>query len=61
MQKYPLAPMSPVIFWMTFALLFLPPVLLYAGSSAPGPLGTAPAVFVLGIYLLIWLYPEDPF
>jgi len=48
--------MSPMIFWMSAAVLVLPPVLFYAGSKVSGLLGVAPAVFVLAIYVFIWLY-----
>ena len=48
--------MSPVIYWMTLALFFLPPLLLYAGSRAHNTIGTGTAAFILGIYLFIWVY-----
>lgn len=57
MRRYPLAPMSGLIYWLTLAVLPLPLVLFYAGSrTGVTPIAWGPALFVATIYLGIWLY-----
>lgn len=56
-QRFPLAPMSGLILWLTVILLPLPLLLLWAGSRGGlGSMAWAPATFVAVIYLFIWLY-----
>lgn len=56
MQRFPLAPMSRLIYWMSVFVLLLPVLLYYAGSRASGVIGTGTAALLLGIYLFIWVY-----
>lgn len=57
MQRFPIAPMSGLILWLTILVLPLPLLLLYAGSRAGvGALAWLPALFVASVYLAIWIY-----
>lgn len=56
MERYPLAPMSGLILWLTIVVLPLPLLLLYAGTRIDLPYGWIPALLVALIYLFVWLY-----
>lgn len=57
MERFPLAPMSGLILWLTILVLPLPLLLLWGGSRGGlGPLAWLPALFVAVVYLGIWLY-----
>ncbi len=57
MERFRLATMSGLILWLTVLVLPIPLVLLYAGSRGGlGALAWVPALFVAGVYLVVWFY-----
>ena len=52
-QIFPLAPMSPLIFWLTAILLPLPLLLLFL---VVGPARWIPGTAILLVYFFVWLY-----
>jgi len=57
MTSYRLAPMSPLILWMTLALFAIPLAFLLLPATSGAPRGLAAlGVFVLALYAAIWLF-----
>lgn len=54
-QRFPLAPMSGLIFWMTLLVLPLPLVFLYIGQAFH-PLLLLPGLFIALVYAVVWFY-----
>jgi hypothetical protein len=55
-RTFPLAPMSPLFAWMTYALFGLPVALLSAPLVTGEYVLAAPGLLVIGIYAWIWLW-----
>ena len=58
LQTYRLAPMSPAIRWLTWALLLMPAGFIAAGLSSPeaGPVLLLVAVLLIVLYGAVWIW-----
>lgn len=61
-QRFPLASMSGLIFWLTLVVLPLPLVFLFIGSGVGGALGLGtdllllPGALIALVYATVWFY-----